>query len=405
MNFATGLTGNLSLALLEGRGQTFWLPEQASSAADGVDLSFYIIYWIMVFFFVLLMGITFWFVVKYHKGVHARPEHTMHHNLPMELTWILIPLALVIVIFWYGFKGYMHLTIPPANAYPIRVQAQQWSWSFVYPNGGRSGGKMVDDAGKEVPEAYLHVPEGEDVVLIMESADVLHSFFVPEFRVKQDVVPGRYTKVWFKATKTGTFRIFCTEYCGKDHSSMLSKIVVDSKPEFEAYLKKLKDRSPYSPVENGEYFYNIYGCVQCHDTKNKVTITGPTFVDSFGGQVKCVGGETVDMDENYVRESILEPQAKIHEGFQGVMPTFKGKITDEQINDIIAFLKNISDKVPDSIKEELNKVPEAGEKAAGEDSLTVDDGSGATAESVEDDAMAEGTATADPAPEAGSGSE
>jgi cytochrome c oxidase subunit 2 len=219
MNFATGLAGNLSLALLEGRGQTFWLPEQASTAADGVDLSFYIIYWIMVFFFVLLMGITLMFVVKYHKGVHKTPEHTAHHNLPMELAWILIPLALVIVIFWYGFKGYMHLTIPPANAYPIRVQAQQWSWGFVYPNGGRSGGKMVDENGKDIPESYLHVPIDTDVVLIMESADVLHSFFIPEFRVKQDVVPGRYTKVWFKATKEGTFNIFCTEYCGKDHSA------------------------------------------------------------------------------------------------------------------------------------------------------------------------------------------
>src|SRR5690606_1533339 len=150
---------------------------------------------------------------------------------------------------------------------------------------------------------------------------------------------------WFRATKEGTFNIFCTEYCGKDHSSMLSKIVVESKPAFEAYLGELKDRSPYSPAENGEYYYNIFGCVQCHDTTDKVTITGPTFVDSFGGQVNTESGETVPMDENYVRESIIEPQTKIHAGFQGVMPTYKGKISDEQINDIIAFLKTISNNV------------------------------------------------------------
>ncbi|MCB1222039.1 MAG: cytochrome c oxidase subunit II [Planctomycetales bacterium] len=376
MNFATATASSLHLALQEGRGQTFWLPEQASTAAGGVDLSFYIIYWIMVFFFVLLMGLTFWFVVKYHKGIHPKAEHTPHHNLPMELSWILIPLALVIVIFWYGFKGYMHLTSPPANAYQIRVEAQQWTWSFVYPNGGRSGGKMVDDQGQAVPEAYLHVPENTDVVLIMESKDVLHSFYIPQFRVKQDVVPGRYTKVWFKATKAGTYDIFCTEYCGKDHSSMLNKVVVQSQPEFEAYLTKLKDRSPYSPAENGEYYYNIFGCVQCHDTKDKVTITGPTFVDAFGSKVNVDGGATVDMDENYIRESILDPMAKIHSGFQGVMPTFKGKIKDDQINDIIAFIKTLSSNVPEDVKEALRQTPEPGGEASGE-AMNVDDGNSA----------------------------
>jgi hypothetical protein len=145
--------------------------------------------------------------------------------------------------------------------------------------------------------------------------------------------------------------------------------------------------------------------VQCHDSKDKVTITGPTFVDAFGGQVVCVGGETVAMDENYIRESILEPQARIHQGFQGVMPTFKGKITDEQISDIIAFMKNISDKVPDELKEDLRKTPEPGEQPTGEESPTVDDGSGMTAESVEDNATADNSATADPATDAGSGSE
>ncbi len=392
MNFATAIAGNLNLSLLGTRGQTFWLPEQASTAAGGVDLSFYIIYWIMVFFFVLLMGLTFLFVVKYHKGVHPKAEHTPHHNLPMELSWILIPLALVIVIFWYGFKGYMHLTTPPANAYQIRVEAQQWTWGFVYPNGGRSGGKMVDDDGNAVPEAYLHVPVDTDVVLIMESKDVLHSFYIPEFRVKQDVVPGRYTKVWFKATKEGTFHIFCTEYCGKDHSSMLSKIVVDSKENFEIYLEDLIDRSDKSPAENGEYYYNIFGCVQCHDTKDKVTITGPTFVDAFGGQVRCVGGELVDMDENYIRESILDPQARIHDGFQGVMPTFKGKISDEQINDIIAYLKTISSNVPEEVKDALRQVAEPGEAEAAGEAMKIDDG-----------AVTDSAAAGDPAGEAAGG--
>ncbi|MCB1216208.1 cytochrome c oxidase subunit II [bacterium] len=392
MNFASATAGSLHLALLEGRGQTFWLPEQASSAAGGVDLSFYIIYWIMVFFFVLLMGLTFMFVVKYHKGVHPKAEHTPHHNLPMELSWILIPLALVIVIFWYGFKGYMHLTSPPANAYQIRVVGKQWTWQFIYPNGGISGGKLMDEQGNDIPESFLHVPVDTDVVLIMESEDVLHSFYIPQFRVKQDVVPGRYTKVWFKATKEGTFNIFCTEYCGKDHSSMLSKVVVESRANFDIYLDKLKDRSPYSPAENGEYYYGVFGCVQCHDSKDKVTITGPTFVDAFGGQVSLESGETVPMDENYVRESILEPNAKIHAGFQGVMPTFKGKIKDEQINDIIAFLKTISNNVPEDVKEALRKVPEPSGEGAGGESMSVEDGAAAEGAAAEDAAadVAEG---------------
>lgn len=314
----------------------FWLPKSASTTAYGVDFTFYFILWVCVFFFFLNVILMLYFAFKYRRIEGKAPEHSPHHNMPLEIFWSVIPIFIVLYMFWVGFKGYMEMRIPPADSYEIQVTGQKWTWNFTY-----------SQPFFYVSTNELHVPVGRPIKMVMASEDVIHSLFIPVFRVKQDVVPGRYTTLWFEATETGEFDLFCAEYCGTDHSNMIGKVFVHDPVEFVQWLEKAANYIDEIPdddfvklAEAGEMLYNRKGCKQCHSIDNTLD-DGPTFFKLFGRPEDLMNGTTVTADENYIRESILQPLAKVVKGFDPVMPTFQGKLKDKEITAIIEYIKTL----------------------------------------------------------------
>jgi cytochrome c oxidase subunit 2 len=306
----------------------FWMPVQGSTGAVVVDRIFSLVLWVSVFFFLLIVSLMVLFVVRFRRR-EGREEAvpSPRHNTALEITWTIIPILIVIVIFVWGFTAFLNLNVPPANAYEVLVTGQKWKWLFTYPNG------HVDED--------LHVSVNTPVSLVMTSEDVIHGFYIPAFRLKRDVVPGRYVKLWFRAVKQGEYQIYCTQYCGTGHSDMWAKVVVHEPGGFERWLEEASNfLKTMSPAQAGERLYRTRGCAQCHSVDGAGG-TGPTFLNLFGHQVALEGGRSAPADEDYVRESIMEPQAKIVAGFQPVMPTFKGRLTDQEVTAIIEYLKTL----------------------------------------------------------------
>jgi len=312
--------------LLANADAGFWFPPQSSTVAEHSDSVYFFILYVCTFFFVLIVSLMVLFMVKYRHRPGVEAVKTSTHNLTLELSWSVIPTLLTIVMFWIGFTGYIDMRTPPSSSYEINVIAKKWSWAFQYPNGWI--------------ESELHIPKGENVTLTMASDDVIHSLWVPAFRTKMDVVPGRYTQEWFKATRAGEYPLMCAEYCGQKHSNMISKVVVhETRGDFDKWLQNASDiHKNKSPVEAGEYFYKSRGCIQCHSLDGTPK-NGPSFKGLFGKDEKMTDGSTIKVDNNYLRESILEPQAHIVAGFRPIMPTFKGQLTDQDITAIIEFIK------------------------------------------------------------------
>jgi len=309
----------------EGDGGSFWMPPQVSTTAHSVDWLFHFILAISVFFFLLIVIVMLVFVLKYRRREGQTAAQSPSHNMALEVTWTVIPVILVIVIFFFGFKGFLDIATPPANAYEVLVEGQKWNWSFTYPNG------YVDE--------NLHVPVDRPVRLVMSSADVIHSLYVPAFRIKNDVVPGRYSKVWFEATVPGEYDLFCAEYCGTSHSDMVAHVIVHPVGEFEIWLEKASNfLETMTPVDAGRKLFQVRGCTQCH-TMDSTPKTGPTLLDVFGRTETMTNGEVLTVDENYIRESILEPGARVVAGFEAVMPTYQGRLKDAEIMAIIEYLK------------------------------------------------------------------
>ncbi len=307
-----------------GSGGGVWMPVDASTTAPKVDALFYFILVISLVFFALIVGLMVTFVVRFRRRGNAEAQPSPAHNTALELLWSGIPLLLVIVIFAWGFKVYLDLNVPPANAYQVQVTGQKWKWLFTYPNG------HVDE--------NLHVPVDRPVKLVMTSEDVIHSFFLPAFRFKRDGVPGRYATLWFEATRTGEFQIFCAEYCGTSHSDMLAQVVVHPPGGFERWLREAAEATArMSPAEAGARLFRSRGCAQCHAMDGRARI-GPPLGGLVGRRVVLRDGSVLVADENYVRESILEPQARIVAGYEPVMPTFKGRLADAEITALIAYL-------------------------------------------------------------------
>ena len=315
--------------------QNFWLPEKASSFSPAVDNVFYFILGISVFFFCLIVVLMVAFVVLYRRRPGVDSQKTATHNTALELFWSGIPIILVGVIFFLGFKAYLNIRVSPAQAYEIDVIAKQWSWTFKYPNG------HVDES--------LYVPAGEPVRLVMQSQDVIHGLSIPAFRINMDVVPGRYTKIWFKADKTGEYQLYCTQYCGagavgpnvRGHSDMVAKVVVLERKDFDKFMSDAENfLKTLPPAQAGEKLYQRYGCITCHSIDG-TKITGPSFKGIWGTTAEFSNAPSQTVDENYLRESVLEPSAKIVKGYQDQMPTFKGIIKDEEISAIIAYIKSL----------------------------------------------------------------
>lgn len=344
---ASVLAGIATVILGWASGTSFWFPEQASTVAHDVDLVFNVITWISIFFFVLITILLGYFMVKFRRRDHyAKATSNVTHNTPLELTWTIIPLILVIAIFYVGMEGYLNLRRPPAGSYEVHVTAQRWSWNFSHRNGCSEPN-------------VLRVPVGRPVKLVMESADVLHALFIPAFRVKQDIVPGRITNLWFQATKPGTYDLFCAEYCGKDHSQMHAEVIVYSEDEFQVALKECADWVKKADPKDYPLLarQRIYPrCASCHSLDGK-SGTGPTWRDVWHeieeGKVVFADGTTLkdlmgpgkmfESPEDYIRQSILNPQQKIVMNFTGAMPTFKGQLKDLEITAITDFIKHLDE--------------------------------------------------------------
>lgn len=327
-----------------------WFRTGTSTVASDVDGVFWFITWVSAFFFTLIVALMAWFMVRYrHREGHAA-EHSPHHNNTLEAAWSIIPLLLVIVIFYLGFKGFIDMRQSPDDAYEVNVVAKKWSWSFIYPNG--------------VVSPDLHVPIDRPVRLVMSSDDVIHSLYVPAFRIKMDCVPGRYTEQWFKATALaptddgdevnwadeGGFDLFCTEYCGTGHSTMRAKVVVHETADFDKWMAVAMDpRSQGTPLQVGQTLYLRRGCAQCHsiDGVDRPGNGGPSFKGYYGKEVAFTDGSKAEMDENYIRQSILEPQAKIRTGgYNPIMPTFQGQLKDDEIFALIQYIKSLNEQAP-----------------------------------------------------------
>jgi len=304
----------------------FWMPESAE-ANPATDWVFNLVLVICSFFFLLVVGLLALLVLRYRRRPGVGPQKSPSHNTALEVTWTAVPLVVVGIIFYTGFSAYMTMQTPPPNCYDLRVSARKWAWQFIYPNGHVDG--------------TLHVPAGEPIRLTMSSEDVIHGFWVPALRLKQDVVPGRYTRVWFQADKVGVYPVLCTQYCGDEHSNMLATIDVQTREEYDAWLKNAANYlKTLPPAEAGKRLYQNRGCMQCH-TIDGTAGTGPSFKGLYGRNERLSDGSSVGVDDNYIRESILEPQAKVVAGFQPVMSTYKGLITDDEITALIEFVKSL----------------------------------------------------------------
>lgn len=342
----------------------FWFPKQASSFAADADWVYMMIMWICVLFFVPMVFCMVYFPWKYLKPKGAKAESNVSHNTPLELAWSILPSFLLVWMFLQGTWSFLDIRTPPEGAYDIGVQAFKWGWTFDYGNGTFH------------PE--LHVVNDEPTKLSMRSSDVIHSLFVPAFRAKKDIVPGRYNFLWFRPSapsekvseteladakaayeqqgggvwdyETNQFTsdgyrfydLYCAEYCGKNHSRMQTVVVVhETQQELDEWIKKYSTRGTDSPAVYGEKLYNRRGCASCHSVDGSKRV-GPSFQGIFDRKHEFVDGTSIDADANYIRESILVPKAKVVAGYAPVMPSYKGQLSDDDIASIIAYLETLS---------------------------------------------------------------
>ena len=304
-------------------------PEQASSIARSVDHLYFFLTAVTLFFTALIFSVIFYFMIKYRRRSPDERPKAIEGSFPLEVLWTAIPTLIVAVLFVWGSTLYFRNSEAPKGAMEIFVTGKQWMWKVEHPEGQR-----------EINE--LHVPIGRPVKLTMTSEDVIHDFFVPAFRVKKDVLPGRYTTLWFEATKVGTFHLFCAQYCGAFHAGMIGSIIVQEPDEYERWLA---GGTPGESVEQaGEKVFQSSGCPTCHVADG--TGLGPSLLGVYGHPVKLTTGESVTADDAYMRESILLPKAKVVLGYNPIMPTFQGQLTEEQINNVIAYLRALGKAQP-----------------------------------------------------------
>ena len=310
---------------MEDKG-TLWLPEQASTLAPTIDWLFNFVNLVSLILFLLVVGGMLFFAYRYRRRSPNERPAPIKESKWLEASWIVVPTILVLMVFTWGFKGYIELNVSPPDAYEIQVTAYQWGWNFVYPEGFSTAGE-------------IYVPVGRPVRILMSSTDVLHSFFIPAFRVKQDVLPDRYSSVWFEATKTGVYDIFCTEYCGTSHSAMLGKVHVVDQNTFNDWVAGGGGAGEVGP-EWGAVLAGQNGCLACHSIDGS-SMVGPTWKGLFGKEGHPTSAGPVTVDENYLREAILQPGAKIVQGYQNVMPANYSTLSDDKLNSLIAYIKTL----------------------------------------------------------------
>jgi cytochrome c oxidase subunit 2 len=299
-------------------------PERASTMAGSVDDLYLYLLLVSSFFTLLIFILVITFAVKYRRRPGRLRATQTGSNVPLEIAWMAVPFGLCMVMFFWGAKLYFALYRPPSDALDVYVVAKQWMWKMQHAEGA-----------SEINE--LHVPVGRPVRLTMTSQDVIHSFYVPAFRVKQDVLPGRYTTLWFQATRAGEYHLFCAEYCGTKHSGMTGRVVVLDEHEYERWLAG--GISQGGLAAGGHRLFMSLGCAECHSGLSDAR--GPRLEGLFGTEVKLQDGSSVVADEAYIRESILDPRAKLVSGFQPLMPSFRGRLSEEDLVLLVAYVKSL----------------------------------------------------------------
>ncbi len=299
-------------------------PESASSIAGRVDALYFFLLAIAAFFSLLIAGLIVFYAVKYHRRSPGAVGRTIHGGMILELTWTIVPLIITMVIFVWGASVFFAMTHPPDDALNIYVVGKQWMWKFQHLDGQR-----------EINE--LHVPVERNIRLIATSEDVIHDVFVPAFRLKVDVIPGRYVTLWFRATKPGRYHLFCAEYCGTKHSGMTGEVIVMAPADYQAWLSGGTPGG--SLADAGQKLFADLACNTCHrpDAQGR----GPVLDGLLGKTVSLQSGGTIVADEAYLRESILNPSAKVTAGYQPIMPTFQGLVSEDQLLQLIEYIKSL----------------------------------------------------------------
>ena len=313
-------------------------PERASAIARQVDHLFLFALGGAAFFSILIAVLIFYLGIRYRRRspseVGRPPAEDSRSTTILEATWSLVPLGLLTILFVWGARLYFVIARPPANASELQVIGKQWMWKIQHPEGNR-----------EINE--LHVPVGRPIRLTLTSEDVIHSFFLPEFRIKTDVLPGRYSSLWFEADRIGTYHLFCAQYCGVEHSRMTGRVVVMEPHEYQEWLSGSQARA--TPASSGEELFAAKACNTCH--RADTAARAPILAGIYGRAERLEGGRRVTADETYIRESILDPQAKIVAGYQPIMPTFKNELSEDDLLQLIGYVKSL-------------KAPEDGRHAA-----------------------------------------
>jgi cytochrome c oxidase subunit 2 len=302
-------------------------PARASAGAANVDALYIFLVALSVFMCLAIFTLILVFAVKYRRRPGVEAEQ-IEGSTALEITWSVIPFVIFLFIFAWGAVIYFRERTPPRDSTEVYVVAKQWMWKLQHEEGQR-----------EINE--LHVPADRDIKLIMTSQDVIHSFYVPAFRIKQDVLPGRYTTAWFHPTKPGTYHLFCAEYCGTQHSSMIGHIVVMEPAAYQAWLSG----GPAVPLPaTGQKLFAEMGCITCHRFDGKGR--GPNLVGVFGNPVALEDGRTVTADENYIRQCILNSRGQVVKGYPLIMPVFQGQLSEEQVNALVAYIKSLTAPKP-----------------------------------------------------------
>jgi cytochrome c oxidase subunit 2 len=304
-----------------------FFPQQASAEAAQVDAIYFFMVAVSAFFAILIAALVIAFAIKFRRRHDNEIGAAIHGSLALELLWSIIPLGISMVMFAWGAKVFFDIYRPPVGAMEIFIVGKQWMWKAQHAEGQR-----------EINE--LHVPVGRPVKLIMGSEDVIHSYYIPAFRVKADVVPGRYNTLSFTAMRPGRYHLFCAEYCGTRHSGMIGWVTAMEPTEFQAWLAG--GPASTSPVAAGEKLFQDLACNTCHLPSGQGR--GPVLTGIFGKPVELQGGGSVTVDDGYLRESIVNPQAKVVAGFQPIMPTFQGLVTEEQLLQLIAYIHSLSEQ-------------------------------------------------------------
>jgi cytochrome c oxidase subunit 2 len=299
-------------------------PEAASTFATSVDRLFLYILGVAVLFSVLIFVLVAYFAVRYRRRPLNATATQIDSSIPLEIAWTAIPLGLTVVIFIWGANLFMHHVLAPPHASDIYVVGKQWMWKLQHPEGPR-----------EINE--LHVAAGRPFRLVMTSEDAIHSFFVPAFRIKQDVLPGRYTTQWFQATKTGRYHLFCTQYCGTNHATMGGWIYVLEPGAYSEWLSRASAGESMATV--GDRLFGRLRCGDCHGAVDQAR--GPTLAGLYGRRVSLAGGGTALADDAYIETSILDPNRHVAVGYQPLMPTFKGQVTQDELLQLLAYIKSL----------------------------------------------------------------